>query len=207
MDHLTRPELDAGLPWLLQSPSDAGHVELIVRRPALNQREVLEEAVLDLTVGLVGDNWLARGNRHTPDHAPDPDAQVTVINSRLAALVAGYRPSGTTAAGDPSIDRRALAGDQLYVDFDISEDNLATGSYLQVGTAVIEISAKPHTGCIKFTQRFGRQAVQFVNSSTGRRLRLRGLNARMVVGGRVRAGDLVSKVSASDVAALMQAVS
>lgn len=204
MDHLSRSQLEAELPWLLEAPSDAGRLELIVRRPAVDVRELLAEGLLDSSAGLVGDNWRIRGSSHTADRAADLDCQITVINARLAVLVAGYRHQGFS--GPPSDDRRALAGDQLFVDFDISESNLPAGSRLQIGPAVIEVSAYPHTGCHKFRQRFGDQAVRFVNSATGRQLRLRGLNARVIVGGPVRLGDTVAKVAAEHIAVPAQAI-
>lgn len=192
-------------------------MELIVRRPAVNERELLSEGVIDLSVGLVGDNWLARGSSRGVDHAADPDAQITVINARLATLVAGYWRDGFSDRSNPGSagsawapgsawfpgspgsagdDRRALAGDQLYLDFDISVTNLPVGSHLRLGSAIIEVTAHPHAGCIKFMNRFGVEAIRFVNSPRGRQMRLRGLNARVIAGGRIRLGDPVSKVAA-----------
>ena len=182
MDHLAAPALEAGLDDIRMAPSDHGRVELLVRRPAENEREILDEATLDPAEGLVGDTWLVRGSGPTPDDRPPLETQVTIMNARVATLVAA------------DADRRCLAGDQLYLDLDISHGNLPAGSRLQLGTAVIELSGKPHTGCNKFAARFGRDAVLFVNSPEGRELRLRGANARVVVAGIVRAGDVVRKV-------------
>ena len=186
MGHLSRPELEAGLFDILGSPEDHGRVDLIVRRPGVNLRELLTEAVLDPDVGLIGDTWLERSH-DDPHGPPDPWTQVTVINARLSALV----------AGGPA-DRRALAGDQLHLDLDISVANLPAGTRLRLGTATIEVSEEPHTGCSKFSKRFGVDAVRFVNSDRGRKLRLRGLNARVVQGGVVRVGDSVTKHPAPD---------
>lgn len=182
MDHQTTAALEAGLDEIRAAPAESGRLELIVRRPAVDEREVLAQAQLDPVDGLVGDTWRARGNRRTPDGSADLDAQVTLMNARAAALV----------AADP--DRRPLAGDQLYVDLDLSVTNLPAGTRLAIGDAVIELSAKPHTGCAKFSARFGRDALRFVNSPEGRQLRLRGANARVVVGGTIRAGDEVRKL-------------
>jgi MOSC domain-containing protein YiiM len=179
--HITAAALEQGLDEIRRSPADRGRVELIIRRPAQNEREVLTEATLDCDEGLVGDTWLVRGNRHTPDGSAHPEEQVTLMNARAAALVAG------------GVERRGLAGDQLYVDLDLSEDNLAAGTRLELGSAVIEITAKPHTGCAKFADRFGRDALRFVNSPVGRQLRLRGANAKVVVAGTVRVGDEIRK--------------
>ncbi len=184
MEHLSRERLEAGLDHVRQSPPDHGRLMLIVRRPEVGQRDLPEEAVLDQVTGLVGDNWLTRGSSSTPDGSAHPDKQVTVINARLAELVAG----GT--------ERMALAGDQLYVDLDLSVDNLPPGSLLAVGQAVLRVSEAPHTGCAKFIERFGTEAIRFVNSRIGRRLRLRGMNARIVVPGTIRLGDLAVKARA-----------
>jgi len=181
VEHLSRERLEAGLDHVRESPQDGGRLVLLVRRPEVGQRELPEEAVLDQVTGLEGDNWLTRGSSGTPDGSAHPDKQVTVINARLAKLVAG----GT--------ERMALAGDQLYLDLDLSVDNLPAGSLLAVGDAVLRVSEAPHTGCAKFIERFGTEAIRFVNSRIGRRLRLRGMNTRIVVPGTVRVGDLAVK--------------
>jgi hypothetical protein len=178
--HLSYGQLEDGLAEVLGSPQDVGTVELIVRRPAVDAREVLDVGTLDPAWGLVGDTWRERRAR-TPDGTPHPDTQLNVINARFARLV----------AVDP--DRRALAGDQLHLDLDLSETNLPPGTRLALGSAVIEVTEQPHTGCAKFAARFGRDALRFVNSPTGRSLRLRGLNAKVVVPGTVRVGDVVRK--------------
>lgn len=188
MGHRTTGEMEAALDDIRRAPADDGRVELVVSRPSNGERELLAVGVLDAEVGLVGDNWLERGNRRTPDGSADPLAQLTVVNARLSRLV----------AVDP--DRRALAGDQLHLDLDLDVANLPAGSQLTVGTAVIEVTAKQHLGCAKFVDRFGRDAMRFVNSPQGRALRLRGLNARVVVPGTVRPGDAVRKVAADVVA-------
>jgi len=184
VEHLSRERLEAGLDHVRQSPPDQGRLMLVVRRPEVGQRDLPELAVLDRVSGLDGDNWLTRGSSSTPDGSAHPDKQVTVINARLAELVAG----GT--------ERMALAGDQLYVDLDLSVDNLPPGTLLAVGEAVLRVSEAPHTGCAKFIERFGTEAMRFVNSRTGRRLRLRGMNTRIVVPGTIRLGDLVVKACA-----------
>jgi hypothetical protein len=180
--HLTADELEAGLAHVRAAPADEGTVALIVRRPGVDQREVLAAGVLDPREGLMGDSWKARGSRHTPDGSAEPDRQLNVMSARAVALLA-RRP-----------DRRALAGDQLYLDIDLSEANLPAGSRLALGSAVIELTAPPHRGCAKFAARFGRDALRFVNSPVGRELRLRGANARIVVPGTVRTGDEVRKL-------------
>jgi hypothetical protein len=180
--HLTAEELEAGLGEILRSPKEAGVLELIVRRPCEGEREVLEEGLLDLDEGLVGDSWRRRRSSRTPDGSPHPDMQLNVMNSRALALVARER------------GRWKLAGDQLILDMDLSEENLPAGARLALGSAVIEVTEQPHTGCKKFVARFGLEALKFVNSPEGRRLRLRGLNARVVRPGVVRVGDAVRKV-------------
>lgn len=155
-------------------------MELIVRRPSEGEREVLEEALLDLDEGLVGDRW--RRSAATDGESPDPGTQLTLMNARVIALIAR------------DAERWPLAGDQLYVDLDLSPDNLPAGTRLALGSAVIEVTDQAHTGCAKFSARFGSDAIRFVNSSHGRALRLRGLNARVVEPGRVRSGDPIRKL-------------
>ncbi len=174
----TMPELEKGLPHVRASPLDHGTVNLIARRPASDQREVLEVGYLDPAVGLVGDYWLTKY-----DQGPDPATQLTLMNSRVAALV----------AGPP--ERWAIAGDQLYVDLNICYGNVPPGTRLSVGSAVIEVSAAPHTGCGKFLRRFGLDAQKFVNSPAGRELNLRGINARVLRAGAVRRGDQIAKLA------------
>ena len=182
MRHLTAEELEAGLGHIAGSPADGGRVELIVRRPEPGEREELTEGTLDLDHGLVGDGWRTLGSRRTEDGSSHPDMQLKLMNARVAALV----------AVDP--DRRSLAGDQLYVDLDLSERNLPAGTRLALGSAVIEVTDQPHRGCAKFSSRFGLAAFRFVSTKEGCLLRLRGLNAKVVVGGTVRVGDAVAKV-------------
>ena len=174
--HAIPDTLLAGLDDVRSSPSDLGTVELIVRRPAEDEREVLDAGVLDLAEGLVGDSWGTRGA------SPSLEAQLTLMNARMAALVAGER------------ERWPLAGDQFYVDLDLGVENLPAGARLALGGAVVEISALPHTGCAKFSARFGSEALRFVNSPDGRALRLRGVNARVVEPGTVRVGDALRKL-------------
>jgi MOSC domain-containing protein YiiM len=177
--NLTTTELEAGLDHVRAAPRDAGTLALIVARPSRGEREVLPSATLDLEQGLVGDSWLARGSRSTPDRSADPLMQLNVMNVRAADLVAGTR------------DRVPLAGNQLYLDLDLSVANVPAGARLTIGEAVIEVTPEPHTGCAKFTQRFGLDAMRFVNSPLGKELRLRGLCARVVVPGTITVGDEV----------------
>ena len=170
-------ELESRLDHIRRSPAEGGVLELIVRRPRVNEREVLEEAELHPAHGLVGDRWAA-----APD--PDVDRQLLLMNARAIAALAGDR------------SRWPLAGDQLFVDFDLSVGNLKVGTRLAIGSAVIELTEPPHTGCGKFASRFGVDATKFVNSPEGRRLRLRGVKAKVVTAGTIRAGDRVTKLTA-----------
>lgn len=177
-------ELEAGLAEIRRSPADDGPLRVIVRRPGVDQRELVETAQLDMELGLVGDSWLTRGSKVTPDGSANKMAQVTLMNVRVAALVAG--------STDPWL--WSVAGDQLYVDLEISSSNLPAGTQLAVGDAVLEVSATPHTGCAKFSGRFGVDALRFVSTKDGREMRLRGMNATVVQTGTIRVGDRLSKV-------------
>ncbi len=178
----TFAELEAGLDPIRQAPTDAGPIELIVCRPAVGERTVLQQAQIDRHDGVIGDTWVERPSRQTADHGPHPGMQVTLMNARVAALVAVTR------------DRWALAGDQFYVDLDLSEQNLPVGTNLTLGSAVLEITEAPHRGCQKFSERFGIDAHRFVNAPAHQGLRLRGVNTRVVTPGTVQVGDLVTRV-------------
>jgi MOSC domain-containing protein YiiM len=171
--HMARAALEAGLAEVRRAPSEAGTVELIVARPAVGERTVLAEGRIDTEAGLSGDTWLAR--------KPHLGKQVTVMNARAVALVAGPR------------DRWPLAGDQLFVDLDLSTSNLPPGTRLELGSVVLEVSAYPHRGCKKFLARFGPDALDWVNSEVGCALNLRGINTTVVHSGVVRTGDTIRR--------------
>ena len=179
--HRSTADLEAGLDHIRSSPTGSGTLELVLRRPAVDEREVLEVAELSIEQGVVGDTWNVRGSKRTADGSAHPDMALNVMNARVAALIAGPR------------ERWPLAGDQLYVDLDLSAANLAPWTKLAVGAAVIEITDQPHLGCAKFTQRFGLDAHRFVNSEVGKALNLRGVNARVVQPGTVRPGDVITR--------------
>lgn len=179
MPTLSRDELEAGLDRVAAAPADGGRLELVVRRPEIEERELLDAGELDAALGLVGDNWPNKGGE-----PGDPQAQITVMNARAAALV-----SDSSDHAD-----WAWAGDQLYVDLDIGKDNLPPGTRIAVGDAVLEVTAEPHLGCGKFSRRFGVDALKIVNSDTGRQMRLRGLNAKVVQPGPIAIGDEVRKL-------------
>jgi MOSC domain-containing protein len=185
--HLTRTELDAGLESIRSAPRDAGELLLIVRRPAIGEREVLDVGHLDVVDGLMGDTWKSRPSSRMPDRAPHPDMQINIMGARAIALIAGDKA------------RWALAGDQLFLDMDLAGENLPPGTRLEIGTALLEVTGEPHTGCGKFVERFGVDAMKFVNSPVGRALCLRGINARVVRNGVVRVGDRAKKSQQSGI--------
>ena len=181
-DHLDRDQLEAGLDHIRSSPSDRGTLELIVQRPAVDDRVVCTEAELNKEEGLAGDTWNQRGSKRTDDGGPHPDMQLNIMNSRMLELIAR------------APERMPLAGDQLIVDMDLSNENLPAWTKLAIGDAVIEVTDQPHTGCAKFSARFGVEAHRFVNSEVGKELKLRGVNARVVVPGTIRQGDVIRKL-------------
>jgi MOSC domain-containing protein YiiM len=176
--YLTTAELEAGLDHIRQSPKDEGTLKYIVVRPEVDQRVVLQECEVSAEQGVHGDNWLRKGR-------PDVDGQILLMNARAIELLAR------------TPDRWALAGDQLYVDLDLSEDNLQAGQRLKLGSAILEVTDKPHKGCAKFARRFGKEALEFVNSPQGWQLHLRGICTRVVQDGTAKVGDRVVKVANS----------
>ena len=186
--HQSTAELAAGLAEVARSPRNSGTLDLVVRRPAVDERELLAAGALDVAEGLVGDTWAVRGSSTTDDGSAHPDRQLTVMNSRFVRLLAGDDPRAW-----------GLAGDQLFADLDLHTDSLPAGTRLAVGSeAVIEVTAEPHNGCVKFANRFGRDAHKLVWSEQGRRARLRGLYARVVVAGVIRPGDTIRVLGTAD---------
>ena len=180
--HLTAAEIEAGIKHVLRSPHDRGILQLIVQRPAVNERVVVTKGVLDPSEGLIGDSWSRRGSWFPRSRKPNPEMQLNIMNWRFALLV----------AGEP--ERVALAGDQLYVDLELGPANLPPGTRLSIGPAMVEVTAPPHLGCGKFVKRFGRDAMQFANSAFGRLHNLRGINAKVVAGGEIAVGDAAIKL-------------
>jgi hypothetical protein len=175
-------DLGAHTGSVLAAPRNAATIELIVRRPERDAREVVAEARLDPVAGLVGDGWLVRGSSSRPDGTPDPLSQLTIINTRVLAAMEGDR------------SRWPLAGDQLYADFDLGVDNLPPGTRLRVGEALVEVTERPHTGCAKFASRFGDDALRWISTPEGRAARMRGMYVRVIEGGAVGVGDEIRKL-------------
>lgn len=180
--HVPLDTMESRFAHICESPKDQGVLRLIVRRPASGAREILEQGELTLTDGLIGDSWKARGSSRRADGSPDPESQITVMNARVIEVLAQQK------------ERWPLAGDQLFIDLDLSTENLPPGSRLEIGSAVIEVTPQPHTGCKKFHARYGSDAVKFVNSPEGRKHNLRGINAKVVKAGMVCLGDVAKKV-------------
>ncbi len=178
---ITKAEIESGIENVLDSPKDQGTLAMIVRRPKIGKREVVDEGILDSGLGLLGDNWLTRGSSRTTDGKGHPEMQLNLMNIRFAELIAGNR------------SRVPLAGDQLYIDLDLCSENLPPGTILAIGTALIEVTSIPHLGCKKFVERFGMDAMMFANSDFGRQHNLRGVNARVVIGGKIAVGNRVIK--------------
>jgi hypothetical protein len=180
IEHLTRKQLQGGLAEIRAAPKDEGRLEMIVIRPATDERVVLEACQLTRERGCEGDDW--RQGHLDAGRTPDPQTQLTLMNARCAQLISGGR------------DRWPLAGDQLFVELDLGEANLPVGQRLAIGDAIVEITAEPHTGCAKFAARFGVDALKFVNMGEGARLKLRGIYAMVITEGAVHQGDAIRKV-------------
>jgi MOSC domain-containing protein YiiM len=179
---LTRQQLDATLPRIRQAPCDEGPLRAIVIRPVTNERRSLSECRLSPEGGAEGDGWAKNCSRRRPDGRLDPDTQITMMNARVIESIAGDEPTWPPA------------GDNLFVDLDLSRENLDTGDQLTVGDVILEITAESHTGCKKFAARFGVDALAFVNTAVGKELRLRGIYAKVIQAGTVKVGDTVRKL-------------
>ncbi len=181
-DNRTLEHMESYLEIIRDAPSDEGVVEMIVSRPKTNSRRILDHADIHQEHGLVGDNWLARGDKHTADGTADTGRQLTLMGSRAIRAITD------------SEQRWPEAGDQFFVDFDLSAGNLPAGSRIAIGEAELEVSPLPHLGCRKFSERFGKEATQFVNSEAGKALNLRGINATVIKPGKVAKGDTIRKI-------------
>ncbi len=180
--HLSREELEAALPETLPSPADNGTLDAIIVRPDKGERLDVNSVRISLAGGLEGDHWAKGCWMSTEAGEPHPDVQICMMNSRFINLIAGSR------------DNWPPAGDNFFVDLDLGPDNLQPGQKLAVGSAIVEITDTPHLGCDKFIERYGRDACVFVNTGEGKRLRLRGIYARVVQDGTVSVGDRLVKV-------------
>ena len=180
MEHKDLETLQNGFEHIKKSPADNGTVELIAIRPEEDQRKELEEGMFDEIKGLIGDNWASRGHSKTTDGSAHPEMQINIMNSRIISLI-------TTEKNDWK-----MAGDQLFVDFNLNKDNVPAGTRLSIGDAILEVTSVPHTGCKKFSQRFGVEALKFISTNTGRQWQLRGINARVIKSGAIRIGDQIS---------------
>ena len=182
IEHLTTAALEAGLENIRNSPKEQGVLDMIVSRPEEDAREVMELADLDIAMGLVGDTWINRPSSRSGDGKAHPDMQITMMNSRVASLVA------------QSKDRWPLSGDQLFADLDLSKANVPPGTRISVGSAILEATDQPHTGCKKFAARFGVEALKLISSPVGKELQMRGINLKVIQGGEIKPGDAVKKL-------------
>ena len=174
--HLRLDELNAGLDTILEAPEDGGLIQMLIVRPADDERTTPDFVEVSAEEGTHGDHWSKGESRY------EPDVQIAIMSSRVLDLVSGGR------------DRWPLAGDNIIVDMDLSQTNLVPGQKLEAGSAILEITEIPHRGCAKFSARFGADALRFVNLGRAAELRLRGVYARVVQPGQIAVGDQINKL-------------
>jgi MOSC domain-containing protein YiiM len=169
--HLTRESLEQRFHELPAPPLDVGKVALVVRRPDAGVRELPPRARLTVEGGLEGDRWAAGPDRKV-------ESQVTLMRADVSRLVANGQPV-------------ELCGDNLLVELDLSKENLPAGTRIEIGTALCEVTPKPHTGCSKFSGRFGADALAFAAGPEHASRRLRGIHVRVLEDGEVSPGDVI----------------
>jgi len=172
--HLGLDALEAGLRSLPALPRTGGRVVLICRRTPDGSRETPARTELTFADGVPGDDWSRRPPR-------DPEAQLAVMCAPVAELIANGQPL-------------VVFGDNLFVDLDLSNASLPTGTRLRVGGAVVEVTPKPHNGCSKFHARFGADALRFVQAKPTRDRNLRGIYWKVIEPGAVAVGDAIHVV-------------
>lgn len=182
MANLTTEQITERVSKLTPAPTDSGMVATLIVRPDTNERKIVPSIHVIPGEGIVGDNYLARGDKRTPDGSAHPEGQICLMNASVLDVLA-----------DGDTNKWQLAGDQILVDFDLSTDNIPGGTRLSIGTATFEVSNKPHNGCAKFAERFGMDASRFVNSDKVQRYR--GINVMVVTEGDVSVGDTISKLA------------
>ena len=181
MAHLTTDELTERVAALDVPPMDNGTITALVLRPEVNERKVVQSIRVKPNEGIEGDNYVARGSSKTPDGGPHPEAQICMMRSDVLNVFSD---------GDEA--KWPLAGDQMLVDFDLSTDNLPTGTELGIGSATFRVVAKPHNGCQKFSERYGLDARRFANSDPV--ARYRGIYIIVLTEGEVSVGDTIAKI-------------
>lgn len=172
--HLSMEQIEKAWAGLPAPPRDSGRLALIVARPADGVRDELASARVTPGSGVPGDRW----QRATPDV---PRMQLAVMRRDIAELLANGQPI-------------SHAGDNLFVDFDLSSESLPTGSKLRVGDAVFEVTPEPHDGCHKFQARFGAAALRFISARDKRDDHLRGVYWMVIQAGTIRVGDTIERL-------------
>ncbi len=168
-------QLERGLAGLGRKAGSEGRVALVVSRGQGGLREARARARLSPDEGGPGDAWARRAAR-------DPEGQIAVMEVDVAALIANGQPL-------------TLFGDNLFLELDLSDENLPCGSRVQIGDALLEVTPKPHNGCHKFQARFGNEALRFVSRKEQRHRNLRGIYMRVIEPGEVAPGDAVRVVT------------
>ena len=177
--------LDKPINYNQSSPRDNGVVKLLVIRPETHVRTLPNAVVVSVEQGVVGDKWEAECTIKLENGKSNPDLQIAIINTKVIKEI---------AQSDFDMDRLALAGDNIYADLNLCEENMPVGQQIQIGNTLLEVTPFPHFGCKKFSERYSVEDLKVVNSTAGKPQHLRGIYVKVIKNGSISIGESIKKI-------------
>ena len=184
MTEISRIQLDQALPDVMAAPKDRAAIGMLCLRPERNQRKFVDQIEVSPQKGIAGERWLESPWLTTPEGAPHPGIQISILQQRVLDLVWQDR------------ENTPHPGDTFVVDMDLSHDNLPVGQLLSVGTAILKVSDVFNDGCVKWKARYGAAAKDWIVADDHPKLRLRGVLCSVERAGLLKAGDFLTKIAA-----------